>query len=90
MRRDNEDVRPGLGGDLEGRYDRQLLLFGSKRHAVLDLSEVNRYGADSFGDPDYVRLFGMPPADWYDRGIRLLGRTAVECTRDNLAILIVR
>jgi hypothetical protein len=30
----------------------------------------------------------MPPAQWYARGIRLLGRTAVECTRDALADLI--
>jgi hypothetical protein len=27
----------------------------------------------------------MTPAEWYARGIRLLGRTAVECTRDPLA-----
>jgi hypothetical protein len=27
----------------------------------------------------------MAPARWYARGIRVLGRTAVECTRDDLA-----
>lgn len=27
----------------------------------------------------------MPPRVWYQRGIRLIGRTAVECTRDALA-----
>jgi hypothetical protein len=27
----------------------------------------------------------MRPADWYAAGVRLLGRTAVECTRDELA-----
>jgi hypothetical protein len=26
----------------------------------------------------------MPPREWYRHGIRLLGRTAVECTRDKL------
>src|SRR6516165_12134111 len=26
----------------------------------------------------------MPPREWYRRGVRLLGRTAVECTRDAL------
>lgn len=26
----------------------------------------------------------MPPREWYRHGIRLLGRTAVECTRDAL------
>lgn len=65
-------------------YDRQLLL-GRKRNDVLELSEVQRYGADSFGDPDYVSVYGMRPGDWHARGVRLLGRTAVECTRDTLA-----
>ena len=65
-------------------YDRQLLLAGAKRNAVLELSEVQRYGVDSYGDADYVSIYGMAPDDWYSRGIRLLGRTAVECTRDGL------
>jgi len=67
------------------RYDRHLLLLGPKRYQVLELWEVERYGADSFGDPDYVALFGMRPAEWLAQGIRLLGRTAVECMRDALA-----
>jgi predicted kinase len=66
-------------------YDRQLLLFGAKRVSVLDLWEVQRYGIDSYGDADHVSIYGMNPADWHGRGIRLLGRTAVECTRDVLA-----
>jgi hypothetical protein len=65
-------------------YDRALLLHGSKRNEVLKLAEIERYGRDSFGDADYVSIYGMCPRDWYSRGIRLLGRTAVECTRDPL------
>lgn len=65
-------------------YDRQLLLDGKKREAVLELWEVQRYGADSYGDAAYVSVYGMRPADWYAKGVRLLGRTAVECTRDGL------
>jgi hypothetical protein len=30
----------------------------------------------------------MRPAEWYPAGVRLLGRTAVECTRDELAYAI--
>jgi hypothetical protein len=67
------------------KYDRQLLLAGSKRNAVLALSEIHAYGRDSYGDLDYVSIYGLRPADWYAKGIRLLGRTAVECTRDDLA-----
>ena len=80
----------GDGSDPGVRYDRQLLLFGSKRDAVLDLGEVRRYGTDSFGDPDHVTVYGMPPDEWYAHGIRMLGRTAVECTRDALAQAIAR
>jgi hypothetical protein len=65
-------------------YDRQLLLGGAKRNAVLELWEVKRYGADSYGDADYVSVYGMRPAEWHAKGVRLLGRTAVECTRDGL------
>ena len=66
------------------QYDRQLLL-GAKRNALLELWEVQKYGIDSYGDPDYVSIYGMRPAAWYAKGVRLLGRTAVECTRDKLA-----
>jgi hypothetical protein len=65
-------------------YDRALLLLGAKRNAVLELWEVQRYGSDSYGDTDYVSIYGMRPADWYAKGARVLGRTAVECTRDRL------
>jgi 16S rRNA G966 N2-methylase RsmD len=66
-------------------YNRELLLAGNKRNAILELSEVQRYGSDSYADPDYVSLYGMRPAQWYAKGVRVLGRTAVECTRDELA-----
>jgi hypothetical protein len=65
-------------------YDRELLLLGAKRNAVLELWEIERYGEDSYGDPEYVSLYGMRPAVWHATGVRLLGRTAVECTRDKL------
>src|SRR5258706_5476328 len=71
-------------------YDRALLLSERKRNDVLSLWEIQRYGRDSYGDPDYVRIYGLAPADWYARGVRLLARTAVECTRDPLADLMGR
>ena len=79
-------AQPGPGPG--NRFDRRLLLFGPRRDQVLPLHEVERYGRDSYGDADYVSIYGMPPAQWHARGVRLLGRTAVECTRDRLADLI--
>jgi hypothetical protein len=65
-------------------YDRTLLLDGCKRNEVLRLAEIEQYGLDSFADANYVSIYGMAPRTWYNHGIRLLGRTAVECTRDAL------
>jgi precorrin-6B methylase 2 len=73
------------GNSASPLYDRALLLHGAKRNEVLTLEEVEKYGLDSFGDADYISIYGMRPREWYGRGIRLLGRTAVECTRDALA-----
>ena len=66
-------------------YDRELLLHGPLRHEELSLDQVRAYGRDAFGDPEALRLYGMAPSDWYERGVRVCGRTAVECTRDELA-----
>ena len=71
-------------------YNRELLLHDSKRNEVLSLADIEQYGLDSFGNADYVSIYGMPPRAWYGCGIRLLGRTAVECTRDALGDRIGR
>ena len=65
-------------------YERAFLLSPEKRNQVMELWEVQKYGADSFSDSDYVCIYGMPPVEWYRRGIRLLARTTVECVRDSL------
>ena len=70
-------------------YDRWFML-GEKRYDVLALPEVRQYGLDNFGDPDFLSIYGCRPHEWYARGVRILGRTAVECTRDRLAGLIGR
>jgi hypothetical protein len=44
-------------------YYRTFLLCPGKRNQVLAPWEVRRYGLDSFGDADYVRLYEMLPAD---------------------------
>ena len=74
------------GAQAYGRWS----LLGEKRNDVLGLAEVQGYGRDAFGDPDFVSIYGLKPADWYARGVRLLGRTTVECTRDRFADLIGR
>jgi len=90
---DGSDYCPAVARHAEGSerpaYDRWFLL-GEKRSEQLALWEIEQYGRDSFGEPDYVSIYGLRPRDWYARGVRVLGRTAVECTRDRLADLIGR
>jgi hypothetical protein len=50
----------------------------------MELWEVEKYGSDCFGDPDHVHLYGMPPKDWYDCGVRILARTCLEAVKDPL------
>jgi hypothetical protein len=66
------------------RYDRNFLLSPSKRNQVIELWEVEKFGRDSFGDPNAVSLYGMTPAQWHARGVRILARTTLEAVRDPL------
>jgi hypothetical protein len=38
------------------KYDRDFLLGPDKRNQLVELWEVEKYGRDSFGDPDHVHL----------------------------------
>jgi hypothetical protein len=76
--------------DTRRTYDREFLLSEGKRNLVMKLWEVRKYGLDSFSDPQYVCIYGMQPAEWYRRGVRLLARTAVEAVRDKLGERIGR
>jgi hypothetical protein len=69
-------------------YDRDFLLSPGKRNQVMALWEVEKFGTESFGDPDYVSIYGMRPAEWYARGVRLLARTTLEAVRDQLGATI--
>ena len=69
-------------------YDRDFLLSPGKRNQEMALWEVEKFGIDSFGDPDYVSLYGMRPAEWHARGVRLLARTTLEAVRDQLGAVI--
>ncbi len=48
----------------------------------LRLRDVRRAAERLSGDPNDLRLFGMSTLVWYMLGVRILGRTAIEATRD--------
>ena len=68
----------------EPKYDRDFLLSTEKRNQLMELWEVEKYGRDCFDDPDHVHIYGMPPKEWYDRGVRILARTCLEAVKDPL------
>jgi hypothetical protein len=75
--------------DAQGRkYDRDFLLSAEKRNQLMELWELQKFGADSFCDPNYVCIYGMRPTQWYEKGIRLLARTTLEAVRDKLGEMI--
>ena len=57
-------------GDHLPHYDRDFLLSPAKRNHIIELWEVEKFGRDSFGDPNAASLYGMTPAQWYTRGVR--------------------
>lgn len=73
-----------MASDQPPRYDRDFLLSPAKRNQVVELWEVEKFGRDSFGDPDAVSLYGMRPAEWHAKGVRILARTTLEAVRDPL------
>jgi hypothetical protein len=75
-------------GSTSTHYDREFLLSPGKRNQLMELWEVEKFGTDSFGDLDYVSIYGMKPAQWYARGVRLLARTTLEAVRDQLGAMI--
>jgi hypothetical protein len=56
----------------------------------LTLRGVRKAGWDLAGNPNELSIYGMKPLAWYAIGIRILGRTAVELTRDAHAEFIGR
>jgi hypothetical protein len=78
----------GVSGDNIPRYDRDFLLSPAKRNQIIELWEIEKFGSDSFGDPDAISLYGMTPRRWHARGIRILARTALEAVRDPLGSFI--
>jgi hypothetical protein len=66
------------------KYDRDFLLSPGKRNQLVELWEVEKYGRDRFDDPNHVHLYGMPPREWYERGVRILARTCLEAVKDPL------
>ena len=69
---------------------RQELLGQPLATQTLGLRETRRAAKRLSGNARDLRLFGMGTLAWYSRGIRILGRTAVEVTRDPQARFLAR
>lgn len=61
---------------------RRRLLSSPWDNKRLTIREIRRAGWELAGNPTDLRIFGLNPLAWYVLGVRILGRTAVELTRD--------
>jgi hypothetical protein len=57
----------------------------SYRGNELSLDQILEAGQVMYGDPHAISLYGRSPLDYFPLGIRLMGRTAVECCIDERA-----
>ncbi|MFD9339806.1 hypothetical protein ACFWBF_36320 [Streptomyces sp. NPDC060028] len=57
-------------------------LLGDLRTTVLTGEQLCEAGELIYGRPEGLSLYGIPALDMADRGIRLLGRTVIECSVD--------
>lgn len=88
-------LSPGLGGGSRRgprtyMEVRQQLLSPPLSTRRLTLREVFRAARGLSGDAHDLHIFGMPTVVWYAFGIRILGRMAVEVTRDPQAEFLAR
>jgi hypothetical protein len=57
-------------------------LLGPSRTRTLAGHELMEVGRLVYGDADQLSLYGVPSSRMAERGVRLLGRTAIECSVD--------
>lgn len=57
-------------------------LLGPSRTRTLAGHELMEVGRLVYGDADQMSLYGVPSSRMAERGLRLLGRTAIECSVD--------
>jgi predicted RNA methylase len=63
-------------------------LLGAYRTRVLTGGELTNAGQLIYGHPDRFSLYGTPASQMEERGLRILGRTVIECTIDAYALAV--
>lgn len=63
-------------------------LLATRADEELTLADIQDYGSRFVGESDYLRLYGMTPDEYTARGVRLLGRTMIECCIDQYSAVI--
>ncbi|MFJ8623730.1 class I SAM-dependent methyltransferase [Kitasatospora sp. NPDC093550] len=76
------DPAPDPTPDLVAYFDLRTRLLGPLRNQPLTSDQLCEVGRILSGSPDGLSLYDVPAPRMVDRGIRLLGRTALECVKD--------
>jgi Conserved hypothetical protein 95 len=71
-----------------GYFELRAELLGGSRTRVLDGSELVAAGRLIYGRPEGFAVYGVPSPQMAARGLRLLGRTTIECSVDTYVMPI--
>ncbi|WP_405163200.1 hypothetical protein OG203_44235 [Nocardia sp. NBC_01499] len=71
-----------------GYFALRACLLGPSRTKTLTGQELIDVGRLVYGDPSGMSLYGVPAPQMATHGLRILGRTAIECSVDAYAIAV--
>ena len=69
-------------GDLTAAFAFRAELLGAARTRVLTGDELVQASRLIYGRPEWLSVYGVPAPQMTGRGLRLLGRTTIECSVD--------
>ncbi|MYW05760.1 hypothetical protein [Streptomyces sp. SID3343] len=82
------NVAPAFDHEAYFRFRDDLL--GPSRNRILTAAELCEAGRLIYGDPNGLSLYGIPAPEMEAKGIRLLGRTTIECCVDAHATAVAQ
>jgi hypothetical protein len=86
----SEHIAAGADSErLAGYFRLRAELLGPSRNRVLTGPELVEVGRLVYADPRGFSLYGVPAPDMGPRGLRFLGRTAIECSVDAYSVRTV-
>jgi 16S rRNA G966 N2-methylase RsmD len=82
---ENSSAERSNSGNLKRSNSERNRWLYTYRDKELSLEEILQAGSALYGNPYAISLYGRSPVEYFPLGVRLLGRTVVECCIDQRA-----